>query len=64
MSFEAKYGGRCADCGESIYVGDMIRYDGDTVVHDDCDPVAVDDRPLSVCDKCWLVQPCDCGVFG
>lgn len=64
MPFEAKYGGRCADCGEPIHIGDQIRYDDDRVVHDDCDPVPVSERPLDVCDKCFIVRPCGCEVWG
>lgn len=65
MGFEAKYHGRCADCGEHIAPGDRVRYDDDRLVHDNCEASATPDptvlRPDEiVCESCWLVKPCGC----
>lgn len=65
MAFPAKYeGGMCpADCGQRIHEGDMVRYDGDELVHDECAPkpnrytIAPSEV---VCPDCWLVKPCRC----
>lgn len=63
MSFEAKYHGRCSDCGERIEPGERVRYEDDELVHDECDgDLSVEDRPLDVCPTCWLVRPCECEV--
>jgi hypothetical protein len=64
VSFEARYHGRCADCGEHIEPGDRVRYDGGVLVHDDCDDTITveDDAPLDVCPTCWLIRPCECEV--
>jgi hypothetical protein len=43
MSFPARYPSySAACCGEPIYEGDMITYDGDEIVHEEC---ADDHRP-------------------
>lgn len=65
MSFPAKFeGGMCpADCGNRIHAGDMVRYDGDELVHDECAPKLskYDLGPReTVCPDCWLVRPCGC----
>ena len=76
MSFEAKYEGRCADCGERIHVGDLIRFDAPEIdvealvaryVHVDCDASVSEtdldrDAKREVCQKCWLLKPCECEV--
>lgn len=63
MAFEAKYDGQCDECGARIHPGDLITSDLKTgrYVH----VVCPDDPQLlkaneTVCDKCWLVQPCEC----
>lgn len=65
MSFEARYEGRCSDCGEHIDRGTLIRYDpSDRIVHAHCeDTVVIPDRPVEVCQECWLQKPCGCGEF-
>jgi hypothetical protein len=35
-SFEARYEGRCAACGDRIEIGDDAAYDDDEVVHAYC----------------------------
>jgi len=38
-TFEAKYYGRCQECGERIEPGDEVCYDADDdLVHEDCNP--------------------------
>ncbi|MDQ0894450.1 hypothetical protein [Agromyces ramosus] len=66
VSFEARYHGRCGSCGEHISPGDRVRYEGESVVHDDCDGVTAAateldrDAKREVCTECWLLKPCDC----
>lgn len=54
MAFLAKYRGECADCGQSIEVGNEVFYAGD-LVHVTC-PI---DRVV-ICDRCFLTKPCGC----
>lgn len=61
--FRAMFDGVCAaGCDMRIHPGDMVRYDGDDLVHDECvprDPFEL--RPNEVvCGVCWLVKPCKC----
>lgn len=37
MVFEARYPGRCPQCGERIEPGDEVTYNDDEVVHAECD---------------------------
>lgn len=38
MSFEARYRGKCAACGDRIEEGDEVTYDDDDeLIHDECD---------------------------
>lgn len=66
MAFEAKYSGRCGDCGESIKPGDVVRYDGDSLVHDNCEAAYVPTTDLDrdalreVCKECFMLKPCPC----
>lgn len=63
MGFEAKYSGRCAECGGGISVGDLIQFGefaGD-VVHAVCPAGHLDLKPSDVvCPVCFLVKPCGC----
>lgn len=59
-TFEARYPGKCAGCGERIDEGDSIGYHEDAAVHADCAGAAVIERPVVVCHQCWLTKPCDC----
>jgi len=58
--FEARFQGACPACYERIKVGQQVRYDHDDLIHDDCTEVAPVERPVVVCDRCWLVKPCGC----
>ena len=60
MSFEAKFTGRCSDCGERIQVGDQVTYADDELVHLECDGPDAPARIAEVCGKCWLTKPCEC----
>lgn len=60
MSFEAKFGGTCAACGERIHVGDIATYVDDALVHVDCGDSARPIREADICTQCWLTKPCDC----
>lgn len=66
MAFQAKFDGRCVDCGDGIRVGDMIEYtEAGKIAHAVCDP-DVDTLTLrpseTVCTECWIVRPCGCEV--
>lgn len=54
-TFQAKYAGRCPDCGESIEVGDVVQYNEDgKVVHGLCDAaVAVAPARRGICPDCF-----------
>lgn len=67
MSFEAKYHGTCTICHGRISPGDICAYDNDQLIHDAClsaSEVAtykiVTERPVEICDKCFLTKPCEC----
>lgn len=56
MTFKAKYDGRCAECHETIYRGDLLEHVDGQVIHTDCTPDETKPevaRPT--CPKCWLV---------
>jgi hypothetical protein len=57
-TFEAKWGGKCAGCGERIHEGDLCTYADDALVHADC-PEPVDPLRLQrpVCAKCFTEVP-------
>lgn len=64
MAFEAKFHQSCARCGEDVK-GELARYDGNDLVHDDCDatsPATELDRDAQreVCHECFLLKPCPC----
>lgn len=61
--FEARYHGRCAECREHIAPGDLVRYQNSSLVHVDCQDalaVPVVEKPLVICQTCWLAKPCEC----
>ena len=59
--FEARYNGQCAaECGSRIHVGDLVVFTDDGLTHVDCADHQKVERPVTVCNSCWLVQPCDC----
>jgi hypothetical protein len=56
MSFQAKYDGRCSECGETIQAGDTLEWDDSQAVrravHADCTRYeGVLLKPT--CSKCW-----------
>jgi hypothetical protein len=65
---EARYAGRCYDCGAPIHVGQLIgfNYDGKAICYtcrvDMADGVvsSLTEREPVVCEKCHLTKPCDC----
>lgn len=64
MTFRAMYDGVCAAaCENRIHLGDLVRYEDDQLVHDECapkpDPIEVGAREI-VCGVCWLIKPCRC----
>lgn len=61
IPFEARYNGRCAaDCGSGISVGDLVAFTDDGLTHLDCADHQKVERPVAVCDSCWLTKPCEC----
>lgn len=60
MSFQAKFGGRCAnECGSPIEVGDLIMYDAeDDIIHVGCETRP--EAPPDVCERCNIMKPCWC----
>lgn len=67
MTFNAKYPGRCGDCGERFDVGDFIKYNGPgLLVHSDCEWAAVtmDDFTLgpreTICPDCYTIHAGEC----
>ena len=65
MAFEARSESECAKCEDDIVIGELIRYEGDRVVHDECpDPTSLAraraHRKRPVCPRCWLLTPCGC----
>lgn len=63
MSFEARYGGKCASCGDWIKVGDLVIYSPwHTVVHEGCEDITPEHHAAEkVCPLCF-VTACDCGL--
>jgi hypothetical protein len=62
--FRALYDGVCAaGCDSRIHPGDLIRYEGDELVHNECAP-AHDRFTIGpdevICPDCFLVRPCKC----
>lgn len=76
MGFQARYEGKCVECGERIHIGDQIEIaeqsvaDGfgqTTYVHVDCDDAYEEteldrDAKREVCPVCFLLKPCGCEV--
>lgn len=57
--FAARYRGECASCGWEIDPGQPVRYDGDDLVHDDCDGDA-EPAEQPACPSCWTVHAGEC----
>lgn len=63
MTFQAKYPGKCAACGERINEGQHVRYEDDFLVHDDCpDPINPDQpgRQERKCPDCHTIHAGEC----
>lgn len=61
MTFEARYGGRCAaDCGDPIRPGDDVQYIADELVHAECAPTAPPRPERAPCPTCYLVHAGEC----
>ena len=52
--FNARYDGGCADCGGRIRVDDLVRYDGDRLVHDECEDPTMASQ--DVCPDCFTAR--------
>lgn len=68
-TFEAKYAGVCAACGEHFQPGRLVRYVGTDLITDDCEgptdvramgPVEIAAARLAACSRCYLVHAGDC----
>lgn len=59
-AFQAQYRGACSRCFESIEIGDLVRYVEDALVHHHHHHASPLVRPERVCDRCYLVTPCEC----
>ena len=66
-AWAAYYGGRCSICAKTFKAGTMVRWEGAKVVHEECDPVAIEEaeemgpkeRALyreKMCVKCFVVH--------
>lgn len=56
MTFKAKYDGLCSACKEPIRVGDKLEWVGGEVVHSECIPDDVQEKPTRpTCPKCWQI---------
>jgi hypothetical protein len=55
-SFEARYGGRCAECDEAIKPGQICNYVDDDMVHVDCESAITPEKPAEVCSECWMAK--------
>jgi hypothetical protein len=69
--FEAKYGGKCANCGEDIRPGDSVRYLDGELVHvghgvsrDTASRIGARAKRAVVCTDCFLEKPCACDDEG
>jgi hypothetical protein len=60
MAFPARHPGRCPACEGSIRAGDLITMTDDGAMHANCDDATVAERPVVVCERCWLARPCEC----
>ncbi len=63
MSFQARYSGQCAACGERIYEGARVEYEDDFLVHVDCPErvnVDVPQRNERTCPDCYLIHAGEC----
>lgn len=61
-SFTARYAGQCAS-GDRIQPGELVKYDGDELVHVNCDVPSLPnerDELNRVCRQCWLVHAGEC----
>ena len=60
MSFPARYRGHCPRCDESIATGEDVTYEGDDLVHADCDEHYERVLAVVICPACHLTKPCGC----
>lgn len=66
QTFTAKYGGRCAECPQSVKVGDEVtRLSDGSIVHADCDEHGTSTLPKgarmpALCTGCWLEHNGEC----
>lgn len=59
--FRARYRGPCAaECGVSIEVDDVVVYDDDELVHQQCADGGRDVGRQQPCARCWLVHAGEC----
>lgn len=56
--FEAKYRGTCPRCGGPIDPGQLVHYVDDELVHHA--HASAPERPVVICQECWLARPCGC----
>lgn len=68
-TFQARYGGHCDACEESIVPGERVLYvDDNVLVHAGCadSELRVRRRPAKevVCKTCFLIKPCGCDDEG
>lgn len=57
-TFQAKYSGRCPDCGGGVEVGDVVTYGGTgKVVHGLCEDTSLAPIQREVCKRCFCEVP-------
>lgn len=58
MSFQAKYPGQCAACGERIHEGQWVRYEDDFLVHTECLERESSKWAKQICQVCPVRLEC------
>lgn len=65
MTIEARYPGRCAECGGTFDKGERIAAIREREwAHESCpDDLTLPDETPASCPECFMVLPCICGYY-
>jgi hypothetical protein len=59
--FEARYYGRCIVCDDRIEPGDMLVFEVDDAIHEDCADRGTPEQTVKpACPSCWMVHAGEC----